>query len=223
MSKHVIAGIDEAGRGPLAGPVVAGICVLDIPLKEAKKGRWTPEGTTIVIGDSKALTDAEREEAYAWITTNCAWGMGMSDAQMIDTQGILTSTESAMHGALEQLEQLLTPTYLLVDGRDKFWFNYPHSSVIRGDSLEPAIAAASIIAKVTRDRLMIEAAKAHPLYGFEGHKGYASEMHIEAIKKHGPCVLHRKTFLRNIIPSFPATTTEQHLQGTKEPSAADPR
>lgn len=150
----------------------------------------------ILIADSKMLSEEQRERAYAWIVENCAYGVGMSDAQDIDTHGILIATEKAMHIALGQLSTLVKPTYLLVDGCDAFWFDYPHSSVIRGDSLEPAIAAASIIAKVTRDRMMKEHAHTWPQYGFAGHKGYGSETHMEALKEHGPCPLHRQSFLK---------------------------
>lgn len=145
------------------------------------------------------LSEEQRERSYAWIAENCAYGVGLSDAQEIDMHGILIATEKAMHVALGQIQTLVKPTYLLVDGCDAFWFDYPHSSVIRGDSLEPAIAAASIIAKVTRDRLMKEQARIWPQYGFEAHKGYGSELHMEALKVHGACPLHRQSFLRKFF------------------------
>lgn len=122
----------------------------------------------------------------------------MSSHTDIDRIGILAATELAMQQALSMLAKTITPTYVLVDGRDHFWFDYPHSSIVRGDDTEPTIAAASIIAKVTRDRLMIEAAAQFPMYGFDRHKGYGSEEHIAAIRNYGPCALHRKSFLRNI-------------------------
>lgn len=203
--QSVIAGIDEAGRGPLAGPVVAGACVIPCSVfkRRGSENRWSPferkRADDILIGDSKQLSENERERAYDWITQHCHWGMGMVSAADIDAHGILASTERAMHLALEQLQKTVAPTHLLVDGRDAFWFDVPHSSVIRGDSLEPCIAAASIVAKVTRDRMMKEAAKEFPFYGFDGHKGYGSEDHIRAIKEHGPCALHRMTYLRNIL------------------------
>ena len=123
----------------------------------------------------------------------------MSSQDDVDRIGILAATEKAMQQALAMLSQKIIPTYLLVDGCDHFWFDYPHSSIIRGDDLEPSIAAASIIAKVTRDTLMIEAASRFPLYGFDRHKGYGSEEHIAMIKQHGPCALHRKSYLKNIL------------------------
>jgi len=187
-AKSVIVGIDEAGRGALAGPVMACACVfvkslLSMPL----------------IRDSKQLTPEQRENAYEWICRSCCFGVGMADAAFIDANGILAATERAMQDAVSQLEKKVTPTYLLVDGRDAFWFNYAHSSVIRGDESEPCIAAASIVAKVTRDRFMVT----HDLattYGFTQHKGYGTPSHYSKIAAHGISPLHRKTFLRNIHP-----------------------
>lgn len=183
---------------------------------------WIPEDTEdVVIGDSKQLSEEQRETAYAWIIENCHWGAGLADARDIDTHGILIATEKAMHIALGQLKTHIEPTYLLVDGCDAFWFDYPHSSVIRGDSTECCIAAASIIAKVTRDRLMKEYDREWPQYGFAGHKGYAAPQHMDALREHGSCTLHRQTFLRNFYErepqvmravSGPATTTESHPQ-----------
>lgn len=203
MSNTVIIGIDEAGRGPLAGPVVAGAVHLAHPCIAHQKGGWSPENMpNIRLFDSKELTEEEREHAYTWITTQCPFGIGSASAQEIDEIGILEATNKAMQEAVSMLAVHVTPTYLLIDGRDAFWFDYPHSSLIKGDSLEPSIAAASIIAKVTRDRIMAEADATYPLYGFAGHKGYGSPQHIEIIQKHGPCALHRQTYLKNIIGSI---------------------
>ncbi len=200
MTSTVIVGIDEAGRGPLAGPVVAGACHIPCVVREKGKGKWYPlDQTDVFLADSKQMEEDEREAAYEWIIKNCPWGVGLSTALEIDTSGILGSNEQAMQKALAMLCQTITPTYLLIDGRDKFWFDYPHSSIIGGDALEPSIAAASIIAKVTRDRMMKDYAKEFPVYGFDTHKGYASPVHIEMIKMHGPCEIHRKSFLRNIL------------------------
>ncbi len=199
MSNSVICGIDEAGRGPLAGPVSAGAVHIPCPVETHPKGGWGIPGTTCRLFDSKQLTEAERDAAFTWITGNCPHGISMVSAAEIDRIGILEATNQAMQEALAILEQTITPTYLLVDGRDAFWFNYPHSSLIGGDGLEPCIAAASIIAKVTRDRFMKEADKEFPVYGFAGHKGYGAPLHIAAIKKHGYCSLHRTTYLNNII------------------------
>jgi ribonuclease HII len=185
QGKAVIAGIDEAGRGALAGPVVAGACIL-------------PEGISLppFIRDSKQLLPALREEAFAWIRRHCIVGTGVTEASFVDAHGILAATERAMQGAVAILAQIRRPTYLLVDGRDKFWFDYPHSGVIDGDALEPCIAAASIVAKVTRDRLMEELDTVFPGYGFAVHKGYGVPEHLAAIGRIGPCTIHRRTFLK---------------------------
>lgn len=208
MSISVICGIDEAGRGPLAGPVSAGAVHIPCPVETHPKGGWGIPGTSCRLFDSKQLTEAERDTAFTWITTNCPHGISMVSAAEIDRIGILEATNQAMQEALAILEQTITPTYLLVDGRDAFWFNYPHSSLIGGDGLEACIAAASIIAKVTRDRFMKEADKEFPVYGFAGHKGYGAPLHIEAIKERGPCPLHRLTYLRNIVPSAPIESAQ---------------
>ena len=186
-SSAIIAGIDEAGRGSLAGPVVAAACVLQAQ-------RVPP-----FIRDSKQLTPDQREEAFGWIAAHCAYGIGITDAREIDAAGILAATEKAMQKAVTELADLVNPTYLLIDGRDKFWFDYPHSSIIRGDETEPCISAASIIAKVTRDRIMIEYHGKFPRYGFDVHKGYGVPMHFAAIRQHGMCMLHRRTFLKTHI------------------------
>lgn len=182
----VVAGVDEAGRGPLAGPVVAGACI-DLPALK----------THPLIRDSKQLSEHEREEAFAWIAAHCTFGVGVVGADVIDREGILAATERAMQEAVAMLAT--RPTYLLVDGRDKFWFDVPHSSVIGGDDLEPCISAASIVAKVTRDRMMVAWDREFPQYGFAQHKGYAAPTHIAVLQTHGPCALHRTTFLRSIL------------------------
>lgn len=209
MYSPVIVGIDEAGRGPLAGPVYAGACAIPCELFRRRRHykAWSPfkkiPDDDCILADSKQLEPAARERAFAWINQNCAWGVGFSTAKEIDEIGILAATEKAMNDALKMLEKVITPTSLLVDGRDAFFFPYPKVSIIGGDGLEPTIAAASIIAKVSRDRWMREQAKMYPQYGFEGHKGYGSLEHIDAIKKHGPCELHRLSFLTRILSSGP--------------------
>jgi ribonuclease HII len=184
MMLSITAGIDEAGRGPLAGPVVAAACIL-------------PPKTKIpsFIRDSKALEPREREEAFAWVQKHCTVGIGLSSASYIDQFGILAATERAMQQAVAMLAHTAKPTYLLVDGRDKFWFDYPHSSVIHGDALEPCISAASIIAKVSRDHMMRQMDLMFPGYGFAGHKGYGTEEHYEMIRKLGVCGIHRRSYL----------------------------
>ena len=175
---------------------MAGAVHLPRDPKKTKRG-WEIDGVRLF--DSKQLEAGEREEAYAWIVANCPWGVAHSTASDIDAKGIMASNESAMQRAVAMLAEAVTPTYLLVDGRDKYWFDYVHSSVIEGDAKEACIAAASIVAKVTRDRMMLEHAKEHPLYGFESHKGYAAPQHIDALKKHGPCAIHRRSFLTAIL------------------------
>lgn len=217
----VIVGVDEAGRGPLAGPVVAGAVHLPREPKKTKRG-WEIDGVRLF--DSKQLDEAEREEAYAWITANCPWGVALSTALDIDDQGIMASNESAMQRAVAMLAKTVTPTYLLVDGRDKYWFDYVHSSLIEGDAKEACIAAASIVAKVTRDRMMLEYAKEFPVYGFDGHKGYAAPSHIDALKTHGPCAIHRRSFLTAILSIDALSGTTWPLPPrTPESSAVAPR
>ena len=198
-----IVGIDEAGRGPLAGPVSAAACALECKVIKLRRGIWRIQKTKIIIGDSKMLTMRQREQAFAWLTANCAYGASMTSAVDIDTIGILAANERAMQESVTMLAKTKAPTYLLVDGKDAFWFDYPHTSIIGGDALEPCIAAASIIAKVTRDRWMHEAAKEFPQYGFDKHKGYASDEHFAALRKHGPCVLHRRTYLKKLLEREP--------------------
>lgn len=197
MTHHVIAGIDEAGRGALAGPVSAAACIL-------------PRETEIptFVTDSKQLTEEKRETAFAWIQEHCLYGHAFVDAGFIDANGILAATEKAMQDAVAKLAEKQEPTYLLVDGRDKFWFNYPHSSVINGDALEPCIGAASIVAKVLRDHFMKEISGKYAPYGFDGHKGYGSEAHCDAIRSDGPSDMHRQTFLSNIL----STTSTPQVQ-----------
>lgn len=200
-TEAVTAGIDEAGRGALAGPVVAGACVLPtgIPLPR-------------FIRDSKKLTPEMREEAFAWIAAHCAYGAGIVEAAFIDLNGILPATERAMQEAVRMLAQTCRPTYLLVDGRDKFWFDYPHTAIIDGDNLEPCIAAASIIAKVTRDRLMVRQETCFPGFGFALHKGYGTPEHYEALALHGLSALHRRTFIHATVPVRLETPGLQHSQ-----------
>lgn len=182
----LIVGIDEAGRGALAGPVVAAACVLP----ERKR-------FPVMIADSKQMTPEEREESYAWLTANCRYGIGSSDASTIDRVGILGATELAMQEAVLQISRSCPDLYLLVDGRDKFWFDHPHSSIVRGDQSEMCIAAASIIAKVTRDRRMVQLGLEIPGYGFDEHKGYGTPHHFTSIDQLGLSSEHRRSFLRH--------------------------
>ncbi len=180
-------GVDEAGRGALAGPVVAGACIL--PAR-----RRIP----VRIADSKQMSPEQREESYVWLRENAVCGVGLVDAGEIDRIGILAATEIAMQQAVAEIARHHPDLYLLVDGRDAFWFDHPHSSIVRGDESEPCIAAASILAKVTRDRRMHELDEEVPTYGFAEHKGYGTSDHFEAIRTIGVSAQHRRTFLRNL-------------------------
>jgi len=177
-----IAGIDEAGRGPLAGPVVAAACVL-------------PQGTLIEgVDDSKKLLPSERFKAFQKIISlsNVDYGIGVIDALIIDQVNILQATFMAMMAAVSRLSQ--PPDYILVDGNKMPSKDIPGDAVVKGDSLSQSIAAASIIAKVTRDQLMCVFHEKWPEYGFKTHKGYATREHLLAIQKYGPCEIHRKSF-----------------------------
>lgn len=182
-----IAGIDEAGRGPLAGPVVAGAVIL--PKDCLLEG----------INDSKKLSEKKREKLYDDIIENAvAWGVGIVDHTVIDEINILNATRLAMKKALENLT--VKPDYILIDAEKKVDTNgIPYLPIIKGDALSISIGAASIIAKVTRDRMMKEYDKIFPMYGFEKHKGYGTKAHVEAIKEHGPCMIHRNSFLTKIL------------------------
>lgn len=177
-----IAGMDEAGRGPLAGPVVAAAVIL-------------PKDCLIEgVNDSKKVSEKKREKLYDDITQNAiAWGVGIVDNQVIDEINILEATRKAMHEAICQLK--VKPDYILIDAEKKVDTNgIPYMPIIKGDALSISIAAASIVAKVTRDRMMREYDRMFPVYGFEKHKGYGTKAHIDAIRENGLCMIHRKTF-----------------------------
>ncbi len=177
-----IAGIDEAGRGPLAGPVVAAACVL-------------PKGTLIEgVDDSKKLLPSERYALFQKILSLTAvdYGIGVIDSLIIDQVNILQATFMAMMAAVSRLSQ--APDYILVDGDKMPTTTLPGTAVIKGDGFSQSIAAASILAKVTRDNLMCTFDEKWPEYGFKSHKGYATPEHLLAIQKHGPCEIHRKSF-----------------------------
>ncbi|MDE2718298.1 MAG: ribonuclease HII [Chloroflexota bacterium] len=179
-----VAGIDEVGRGPLAGPVVAGVVIL--PPR--------PQGTWLNgIRDSKAITAAQRDRSYDAILEN-AWASatGQASALEIDEIGIVPATALAMRRALDSLA--LMPQFLLIDAFPLPDIDIPQKAIVKGDALCLSIAAASIIAKVTRDRIMAEFDRAFPEYGFAGHKGYGSAEHIRRIETLGPCPVHRYSF-----------------------------
>ena len=176
-----VAGIDEAGRGPVAGPVVAAAVVL-------------PDGfDTTGIDDSKKLSARQRERAYAHIVGSAsAWAVGLSDVEEIDRINILQATHAAMRRALAGLG--MTVAGVLVDGLPVPDLHPKSVAVVGGDARHVEIAAASIVAKVTRDRLMIEYHNHWPVYGFRNNKGYLSEIHRAALAQHGPCPIHRRSF-----------------------------
>ena len=180
---QVICGVDEAGRGPLAGPVCAAAVIL-------------PEHLDIPgLTDSKKLTDKKRRELFPVIKEQAiAYGIGLASEQEIDEINILQATFLAMQRALDQLS--VKPDLALIDGNREKDFGVPVKTVVKGDSLSMNIAAASVLAKVTRDDLMVQMAEQYPEYGFEIHKGYGTKVHYAALTKHGASPIHRKTFLK---------------------------
>lgn len=199
-----VAGIDEAGRGPLAGPVVAAAVIL-------------PEGLILPgVNDSKQLTHLQREELFDTIRREAvSVGVGFGDHDLVDSINILQATLSAMRDAVSQLSP--QPDFLLIDGISAVPMNIAQRTVKKGDSLSISIAAASIIAKVTRDRLMVEYDAQYPGYGFADHKGYAAASHMAAIASLGPSPIHRKTFrgVKEHLPAVdqPATSADPTLPG----------
>lgn len=187
----LICGIDEAGRGPLAGPVVVGAVVM----KPDSKLEW--------VNDSKKVTEKRREILYdRIIEESLAWGVGIVSWDEIDDLNILNATKKGLTIALKQVvDKLQTkPDIVLVDAlREIDTLGIPYQSIIKGDATCYSISCSSIIAKVTRDRIMREYDDAFPEYGFAKHKGYGTKEHIEAIKKYGPCLIHRKSFITHFI------------------------
>ncbi|HLX94855.1 MAG TPA: ribonuclease HII [Verrucomicrobiae bacterium] len=184
-----IAGVDEAGRGPLAGPVVAAAAVLPARWVEAGLPREL-EG----LNDSKQLTPLQREVFFAFLTggSEVEYAVAQIDAGQIDEINILRATHQAMNAALAGLNP--QPQHALVDGRPVKTLRVPQTAIIQGDARSYSIAAASVLAKVTRDRLMLEFDRRWPVYGFAGHKGYGTARHLAALAAHGPCPIHRKSF-----------------------------
>lgn len=182
----IVCGVDEAGRGPLAGPVVAGAVILP------------PDCTILYINDSKKLSAQKREELYPVIMEQAvAAGIGMATPQRIDEINILQATYEAMRQAIGSLS--VQPDLLLNDAVTIPGVEIRQVPIIKGDARSVSIAAASIVAKVTRDRLMVEYDKTYPEYHFADNKGYGSAVHIEALKKHGATPIHRKSFIKNFI------------------------
>ena len=186
MGYKTIGGIDEAGRGPLVGPVVTACVIL-------------PDDSFIPrLNDSKKLSEKVREELYEQITREAiAYSVGMSDNLIIDEINILNATKKAMMEAYYNIP--VKPDFVLTDAVKLEKLDVPSLPIIKGDAKSVSIAAASIIAKVTRDRMMREISELYPEYNFEKNKGYGTKEHIEALMKIGPCPLHRKTFIKNFI------------------------
>lgn len=184
---NYICGIDEAGRGPLAGPVVVGAVIL--PKNSFIEG----------VNDSKKISEKKREKIYDQIVEEAiAYSVGIVDQRKIDEINILNATKLGVKIALEGLEQ--KPDIIMVDALTGLETNgIPYISVIKGDAKNYSIAAASIIAKVTRDRIMRQWDEVYPIYGFARHKGYGTAEHIRIIKENGPCILHRKSFIKNFV------------------------
>lgn len=187
---RAICGIDEAGRGPLAGPVCAAAVIL-------------PFGCTIEgLDDSKKLSEKKREQLFDVICdTALAYAVALVDHRTIDEINILEATFLAMKTAVEGLK--LPADYALVDGNRSKGLAIPHECVVGGDGKSPSIAAASILAKVTRDRKMLEYAEAYPAYGLEKHKGYGTKAHYAALLEHGPSPIHRMSFLKKFYDKHP--------------------
>ena len=184
-----VAGVDEAGRGPLAGPVVAA-AVLFPP-------EWIEHGLPLELrglNDSKQLTARQREGFFSRLTAEptLRFGVAQVDAEGIDAINILQATHRAMNAALATLHP--EPEHVLVDGLKVSSLAFPQTPLVKGDARSYAIAAASILAKVTRDRLMLEYDRTWPAYGFADHKGYGTARHLAALQEHGPCPIHRRTF-----------------------------
>lgn len=186
---RVIAGVDEAGRGSLAGPVVAGAVIFSRIDSLAQCPPFYRE-----IQDSKKLTPKKREQIYAQILQDAtiSVGVGIVDETVIDAINILQATFRAMRLALADLS--VEPDVILVDGTEVPALPKPHRAIVGGDAASISIAAASIVAKVVRDGIMVKYDAAYPLYGFKVHKGYGTKFHVDALREHGPCKIHRNSF-----------------------------
>lgn len=208
-----VAGVDEAGCGPLAGPVVAAAVVF--PRAWLESGLYS---RLRGLNDSKQLDEAQREKYFSILTAHpdIRHAIAVVDVEMIDQINIRQAAWRAMNLALDQLQP--RAEHVLVDGLKIRWLPYPQTALVQGDCKSYSIAAASVLAKVTRDRMMRELDKQYPGYGFAEHKGYATPQHYAAIQQHGPCPIHRRSFA-----PFRPTATELELFATGgEPGAAAP-
>lgn len=220
----VLIGADEAGRGPLAGPVVAGaVCI-----NKTFYNLHVSDETILLFQDSKVLSENQREQAYniliQWAQEGHLWfAQGEASVDEIDTNNILCATTSAFRRALEHLKKDLpsaealfqtqsqSQTCLIIDGCPLKKLPYLHTSIVKGDRTSFCIAAASIVAKVYRDHIMNVLAQKHPQYHFENHKGYGTAEHIALLKQYGACAIHRKTFLKKILKKQPRISSSDQL------------
>lgn len=182
---QLLCGVDEAGRGPLAGPVCAAACIL-------------PRGAEIPgLNDSKKLTEKRREELYDLITEKAvSFGIAFASVEEIEAMNILNATYLAMNRAIEMLEPF--PELALIDGNRNKGIEAPSRCIVKGDAQCADIAAASVLAKVTRDRYMLDMAEKYPEYGFDKHKGYGTALHYSMLRQYGPSPIHRMSFLKNL-------------------------
>lgn len=184
-SVHILCGVDEAGRGPLAGPVCAAAVIL-------------PRGTVIEgLNDSKKLSEKKREQLFDVICdTAVSYTIAFATVEEIEELNILHAAQLAMNRAIEELDP--KPDLAIIDGNQAGDIRFPHETVVKGDASCISIAAASILAKVTRDRFMLDMAQQYPMYHFEKHKGYGTKDHYSALREFGPCPIHRPSFLKNL-------------------------
>lgn len=194
-----VAGVDEAGRGPLAGPVVAAAVYFP--------SAWIQNGLPPELdglNDSKQLKEGKRSSFFDFLTTHSdiCFGIAVAGVEIIDSINILQASLGAMNEALEKLEP--PPEHTLVDGLQRSTSRHPQTPIVEGDARSFSIAAASVLAKVTRDRIMVEYDREYPQYGFARHKGYGTAQHLKALSVHGPCPLHRRSFA-------PVRTRQQEL------------
>ncbi len=184
-SVHILCGVDEAGRGPLAGPVCAAAVIL-------------PRGTVIEgLNDSKKLSEKKREQLFDVICdTALSYAIAFATVEEIEELNILHAAQLAMNRAIEELDP--KPDLAIIDGNQAGDIRFPHETVIKGDASCISIAAASILAKVTRDRFMLDMAQQYPMYHFEKHKGYGTKDHYSALREFGPCPIHRPSFLKKL-------------------------
>lgn len=207
----LIAGVDEAGRGPLAGPVVAAAVMFP--------GEWLQSGLPRPLrglNDSKQLSARAREEFFEALTADAAvrCGVAIVGVEEIDRINILQATHRAMNEALAQLNP--APEHALVDGLAVRSIRFPQTAIVEGDAKSYSIAAASVIAKVTRDRIMCEYHRQFPVYGFAEHKGYGTPQHLAALRVHGPCPIHRRSFSPVNQPELPLFAASHAPVGTNQ-------